>query len=123
MASVRDSTRSFNDSINSNASAAAFAATLAPDETGKKLRRTSSHAAIEGGHRGLKLKKEAISFQFDNLGLVVKGSDGKDLQVLKGVTGKIDACQLVAVMGPSGAGKTTFMVSNSLPLVFHSCIC
>ena len=63
-------------------------------------------------------KTESISFRFNDLGLVVKGSDGQPLKVLQGVTGKIDACELVAVMGPSGAGKTTFMVSKQSPALF-----
>ena len=61
--------------------------------------------------KGLKRQKESISFRFEDLGLVVKAHDGGDLKVLKGVTGEIKSAELTAVMGPSGAGKTTFMVS------------
>ena len=41
----------------------------------------------------------------------MKGGAGKGLTktVLQGVSGQIEASTLVAVMGPSGAGKTTFM--------------
>jgi ABC-type multidrug transport system ATPase subunit len=59
--------------------------------------------------KGLQPKFDAMSFSFKNLGLVVRDHTGADLKVLKGVTGEIEACSLVAVMGPSGAGKTTFM--------------
>jgi hypothetical protein len=49
-------------------------------------------------YKGLRPKADTMSFSFENLGLKVKAR-GKELQVLKGVTGKIDAKQLVAVMG------------------------
>ena len=52
--------------------------------------------------KGLTKKFDTLSFSFENLGLTVKGPGGLELEVLKGVTGKIEACQLVAVMGPSG---------------------
>ena len=47
-----------------------------------------------------------ISLEFDNLGLTLAGSG---LPVLEGVTGKFDHSQLIAIMGPSGAGKTSFL--------------
>jgi ABC-type multidrug transport system fused ATPase/permease subunit len=59
--------------------------------------------------KGLKTKDQVLSFQFENLGLVVQAHDQGAVKILKGVTGQIEAKQLVAVMGPSGAGKTTFM--------------
>lgn len=46
-----------------------------------------------------------MDFEFENLGY--KLPDGKI--ILKGVTGKIQSKRLTAVMGPSGAGKTTFL--------------
>ncbi|KAJ3277862.1 hypothetical protein HDU76_010140, partial [Blyttiomyces sp. JEL0837] len=46
-----------------------------------------------------------MDFQFHDLSL--KLSNGKS--VLQGVTGEIKAGRLTCVMGPSGAGKTTFM--------------
>jgi ABC-type multidrug transport system ATPase subunit len=50
-----------------------------------------------------------MSFSFKNLGLTVKDYSGVDQQILEGVTGQIEACQLVGIMGSSGSGKTTFM--------------
>ena len=47
-----------------------------------------------------------MDIKFTNLGLVLKGTDKK---VLNGVTGSILSGRVTAVMGPSGAGKTTFM--------------
>ena len=41
----------------------------------------------------------------DSLGY--KLANGKE--VLKGVTGRIHSGRMTAIMGPSGAGKTTFM--------------
>ncbi|KAJ3109992.1 hypothetical protein HDU96_006992 [Phlyctochytrium bullatum] len=46
-----------------------------------------------------------IDFTFENLSLALP--DGK--MILKGVTGAIRSRKLTAIMGPSGAGKTTFM--------------
>eukprot|EP01155_Anaeramoeba_flamelloides_P023511 Anaeramoba_flamelloidesa807698_426.p1 GENE.a807698_426~~a807698_426.p1 ORF type:complete len:1402 (+),score=332.06 a807698_426:290-4207(+) len=48
-----------------------------------------------------------LDFRFENLGLRIKGRSGKI--VLKGVTGKIIHGRVTAIMGPSGAGKTTFL--------------
>ena len=50
----------------------------------------------------------SIDFTFEKLGLNVKGT-GKP--VLQGVTGSIHSGRVTAVMGPSGAGKTTFMTT------------
>eukprot|EP01028_Stygiella_incarcerata_P014157 TRINITY_DN9121_c1_g1_i5.p1 TRINITY_DN9121_c1_g1~~TRINITY_DN9121_c1_g1_i5.p1 ORF type:complete len:650 (+),score=169.31 TRINITY_DN9121_c1_g1_i5:340-2289(+) len=46
-----------------------------------------------------------IEIKFENLGVTLKS--GKS--ILSGVTGKINPGRLTAVMGPSGAGKTTFL--------------
>ncbi|KAI9349485.1 hypothetical protein DFJ73DRAFT_659752 [Zopfochytrium polystomum] len=46
-----------------------------------------------------------MEFRFEGLGLSLPG--GKS--VLAGVTGEIKSRRLTAIMGPSGAGKTTFM--------------
>eukprot|EP00928_Gymnodinium_smaydae_P006646 TRINITY_DN12365_c0_g2_i1.p1 TRINITY_DN12365_c0_g2~~TRINITY_DN12365_c0_g2_i1.p1 ORF type:complete len:798 (-),score=143.32 TRINITY_DN12365_c0_g2_i1:123-2516(-) len=61
-----------------------------------------------GGYhfRGMKPRKNGIELEFDRLGLHLHGS-GKC--VLEGVCGYFRAGQMAAVMGPSGAGKTTFM--------------
>mmetsp|Transcript_94370 Transcript_94370/g.197152 ORF Transcript_94370/g.197152 Transcript_94370/m.197152 type:complete len:821 (-) Transcript_94370:251-2713(-) len=55
--------------------------------------------------RGMKPKKHTASVEFENLGLDLKS--GK--RVLNGVTGAFDSGKMCAIMGPSGAGKTTFM--------------
>ncbi|KAJ3210108.1 hypothetical protein HDU67_005649, partial [Dinochytrium kinnereticum] len=52
------------------------------------------------GQEGLKM-----DFKFD--GLSLRLPNGKT--ILKGVTGEIRAGRMTAIMGPSGAGKTTFM--------------
>ena len=52
-----------------------------------------------------------MSFQFTKLALdiQVQAPPAPPRRVLAGVTGEIEHATLVAVMGPSGAGKTTFM--------------
>ncbi|KAI8837552.1 P-loop containing nucleoside triphosphate hydrolase protein [Chytridium lagenaria] len=52
------------------------------------------------GHEDLKM-----DFKFD--GLSLKLPNGKN--ILQGVTGEIKSGRMTAIMGPSGAGKTTFM--------------
>ena len=58
----------------------------------------------------LKKKKFQIDFKFDELSLTLKSIPRK---VLSGVTGSIVAGHVTAVMGPSGAGKTTFLSTLS----------
>lgn len=53
-------------------------------------------------------KEFTITFSFKNLGLKLKPKLGGKT-ILKGVTGEIKSHHVTAVMGPSGAGKTTFM--------------
>ncbi|KAJ3047500.1 hypothetical protein HK097_011489 [Rhizophlyctis rosea] len=49
-----------------------------------------------------------VDFKFEDLGLKLgKKAGGKE--ILKGVSGEIRSGRLTAIMGPSGAGKTTFM--------------
>jgi hypothetical protein len=55
----------------------------------------------------IKKKEFTINIQFENLGLELKSVPGK--KVLNGVTGELHAGRVTAVMGPSGAGKTTFL--------------
>lgn len=61
--------------------------------------------------RGMKTKVATMDIRFEELGLQIHGSqfgeEGK--VVLDGVTGEFLAGRMVAIMGPSGAGKTTFM--------------
>lgn len=47
-----------------------------------------------------------IELSFKNLSLFLKGSGKK---ILSNVTGKLSPGRITAVMGPSGAGKTTFL--------------
>lgn len=47
-----------------------------------------------------------VSFDFNDLGLKLNTNG---LQVLAGVTGQLPAGSVTAIMGPSGAGKTTFI--------------
>lgn len=49
--------------------------------------------------------QQLLDFEFDNLGLSLP--DGK--KILEGVTGRIEHGQVTAILGPSGAGKTTFL--------------
>jgi len=55
--------------------------------------------------RGMQAKAGTADIEFKELGLELAG--GK--RVLQGVTGEFKAGRMCAVMGPSGAGKTTFM--------------
>ena len=65
---------------------------------------SATRVLIEGFHlsRG---NQPLLDFDFSELGLSIPG--GK--KVLHGVTGSIRHGQVTAVMGPSGAGKTTFL--------------
>ena len=55
--------------------------------------------------RGMSRKQVPVSIRFQELGL--KLDDGR--AVLEGVSGTFLPGRMVAIMGPSGAGKTTFM--------------
>jgi len=55
--------------------------------------------------RGMQPKKGGANIEFHDLSLELPS--GK--RVLEGVTGKFQAGRMCAIMGPSGAGKTTFM--------------
>lgn len=52
--------------------------------------------------------RPAIEVAFKNLTLTLKGSRK---QLLKGITGELLPGRVAAVMGPSGAGKTTFLTA------------
>ncbi|KAI8816706.1 uncharacterized protein EV422DRAFT_275965 [Fimicolochytrium jonesii] len=64
----------------------------------------SSHL-VQAFQRALGRRPLQMDFRFHSLGLKLKS--GKS--ILEGVNGEIKAGRLTAIMGPSGAGKTTFM--------------
>jgi len=55
--------------------------------------------------RGMRRSQRKVAIGFNELSLTLN-NNGK--QVLKGVTGSFEAGRMCAIMGPSGAGKTTF---------------
>lgn len=55
--------------------------------------------------KGFVQKAQGMTIEFNELGLELPS--GK--KVLAGVTGRFEAGRVIAVMGPSGAGKTTFL--------------
>ncbi|KAI9335103.1 P-loop containing nucleoside triphosphate hydrolase protein [Obelidium mucronatum] len=63
-------------------------------------------ALTAGFHKGLDGRDDLqMNYEFDGLSLTLP--DGKT--ILQGVSGSINAGRMTAIMGPSGAGKTTFM--------------
>jgi ABC-type multidrug transport system ATPase subunit len=75
-----------------------------PDIAEAAPARTATQVLIEGFNlsRG---DQPLLDFDFSEMGLSIPG--GK--RILHGVTGSIKHGQVTAVMGPSGAGKTTFL--------------
>ncbi|PRW59820.1 ABC ATP-binding isoform 1 [Chlorella sorokiniana] len=58
-----------------------------------------------------------LDIEFRGIKYVVKDrATGKPLEILKGVSGKVEACRLMVIMGSSGAGKTTLLdiLANNL---------
>ncbi|KAJ3286336.1 hypothetical protein HDU79_006575, partial [Rhizoclosmatium sp. JEL0117] len=63
-------------------------------------------ALTAGFHKGLDGRTDLqMNYEFDDLSLTLP--DGK--AILQSVSGSINAGKMTAIMGPSGAGKTTFM--------------
>ncbi|KAJ3294091.1 hypothetical protein HDU76_006985, partial [Blyttiomyces sp. JEL0837] len=60
---------------------------------------------VEAFHSALGSQDLRMNFRFENLALTLGGAR----TVLQGVTGEIRAKRMTAILGPSGAGKTTFM--------------
>ncbi|KAJ3101513.1 hypothetical protein HDU96_009963 [Phlyctochytrium bullatum] len=71
-------------------------------QTGRKI---ELRRLVSAFHKALGDKEMRMNFEFEDLGL--KLSNGK--KVLESVTGAIRAKRMTAILGPSGAGKTTFM--------------
>ncbi|KAJ3052883.1 hypothetical protein HK097_005473 [Rhizophlyctis rosea] len=79
---------------------------LTPTEPSKQG--TTTSALLDGFNRSLgggDISHLRMNFHFQNLGLRLK--NGRS--ILAGVNGHIKSGSLTAIMGPSGAGKTTFM--------------
>merc|ERR1719392_376170 len=53
----------------------------------------------------MQAKQESVSISFEGLGLTLHNGH----KCLNGVSGEFQAGRMAAIMGPSGAGKTTFM--------------
>eukprot|EP01123_Difflugia_compressa_P012693 TRINITY_DN5542_c0_g1_i1.p1 TRINITY_DN5542_c0_g1~~TRINITY_DN5542_c0_g1_i1.p1 ORF type:complete len:1022 (+),score=141.02 TRINITY_DN5542_c0_g1_i1:292-3066(+) len=58
----------------------------------------------------LRKKLHTVDISFENLSLTIEKKNSKKV-VLSGVNGVVRAGRITAVMGPSGAGKTTFMTT------------
>ena len=85
--------------------------TLRDEQTASSLHRLISFLSSPASQTaipldGFEYKPRPISLQFNALGLKLRGSNKV---VLEGVTGQFEHSSLIAIMGPSGAGKTTFL--------------
>ncbi|KAJ3121730.1 hypothetical protein HK098_003431 [Nowakowskiella sp. JEL0407] len=66
---------------------------------------TSMDLLVDAFTKGFQNHKLSIGFKFQELGLQLKSG----VKILNGVNGEIGAGKMTAIMGPSRAGKTTFM--------------
>ncbi|KAF2013083.1 hypothetical protein BU24DRAFT_264171 [Aaosphaeria arxii CBS 175.79] len=64
---------------------------------------------VESSKRGIGTDAARIQIEFEKLGFTLKGKQGMVNEVLKDVTGSASPGSLLAVMGASGAGKSTFV--------------
>ena len=71
----------------------------------KVTEKGSATVLVDSFRKGLNNHNLNMNFKFDNMGLTLP--NGKT--ILQGVTGEIRSSRMTAIMGPSGAGKTTFM--------------
>ena len=85
-------------SLNPTAFADAPADDAAPDDEPSEFNETLTSLAAKD--------QTKVSFDFNDLGLKLNTNG---MQVLAGVTGQLPAGSVTAIMGPSGAGKTTFI--------------
>lgn len=83
---------------------------LKPKDESKAATLADSKSQIKG-HGG-------ITVTWTDLGLTIPQADGKDVTIIRNLTGHAEPGQVLTVMGPSGAGKTTFLevlASNMRP--------
>jgi ABC-type multidrug transport system ATPase subunit len=73
----------------------------------EQRRKIKKHVAYEVSKWTGVRPKQPVDIQFENLGLELKNGT----KVLNNVTGTVYHGRVTAIMGPSGAGKTTFMMT------------
>ena len=74
-----------------------------------KLRRLSSSSGPNKKSYATFPVRPGITFTYNDLSLTVPLSSGKSKMIVDKVSGEVPAATMTAVMGPSGAGKTSFM--------------
>mgnify|MGYP002775031489 CR=1 FL=1 len=72
----------------------------------QKKRLGWSGVILQAGQEQVQSRRMRIEIEFKDLSLFLRGSGRK---ILCSVTGKLSPGRVTAVMGPSGAGKTTFL--------------
>lgn len=88
---------------------------VAINRTGFRERHETSPIAAHGPRSALfasayasyDLMPQRVDLSFHNLSYVLPGKNGAT--ILRGVSGRADSGHMVAIMGPSGAGKTTLI--------------
>ncbi|RHZ83218.1 hypothetical protein Glove_99g58 [Diversispora epigaea] len=77
----------------------------ADDEKNKKYKRLLIEPRIENSENILDRVSKTFDIEFEDLGLVLPSG----IEVMKGVSGSLKHGRTCAIMGPSGAGKTTLV--------------